>query len=480
MIRFLLLVALAATALGQAYEAKAKPMNVLFIAVDDLRPELGCYGVDYAPSPNIDRLAERGMVFRNHFVQVPTCGASRYAMLTGRSPAVTGYTGGNAGFYTGKTALSAETLPGAQSMPELFKRSGYQTVLIGKISHTADGRVYAYNGAGDGRDEVPNAWTEMSTPYGTWKRGWGIFFAYANGIHREDGSGAKDLVDFTVKNDDDLPDGQIASHAVDRLQHLAERDKPFFMGLGFFKPHLPFVAPKQDWDALKAADIPPPPYPDKINSHYWHSSGEFFKYNFPFPKRPLTQENVINARRAYLACVRYTDRQVGRVLDVLDETGLSENTIVVLWGDHGWNLGDSALWAKHTPLERAVRSPLIISMPGMKQSGSSCDALVESLDLFPTIIDLTKPVFKKTKHQLDGKSLAKVLDDPSAKVRDAALSYWRDSITVRTQSHRLIVTRKNDQIIKVELYDQSTHFDPVENKADTNPKVVERLKAYLP
>ena len=480
MIRFLLLVALAATALGQAYEVKAKPMNVLFIAVDDLRPELGCYGVDYAPSPNIDRLAERGMVFRNHFVQVPTCGASRYAMLTGRSPAVTGYTGGNAGFYTGKTALSAETLPGAQSMPELFKRSGYQTVLIGKISHTADGRVYAYNGAGDGRDEVPNAWTEMSTPYGTWKRGWGIFFAYANGIHREDGSGAKDLVDFTVKNDDDLPDGQIASHAVDRLQHLAERDKPFFMGLGFFKPHLPFVAPKQDWDALKAADIPPPPYPDKINSHYWHSSGEFFKYNFPFPKRPLTQENVINARRAYLACVRYTDRQVGRVLDVLDETGLSENTIVVLWGDHGWNLGDSALWAKHTPLERAVRSPLIISLPGMKQGGSSSDALVESLDLFPTIIDLTKPVFKKTKHQLDGKSLAKVLDDPSAKVRDAALSYWRDSITVRTQSHRLIVTRKNDQIIKLELYDQSTHFDPVENKADTNPKVVERLKAYLP
>ena len=168
MTRLLLSTALGVIALGQAHATEAKPMNVLFIAVDDLRPDLGCYGVDYAPSPNIDRLAKRGMVFRNHFVQVPTCGASRYAMLTGRSPAVTGFTGGNVGFYEGNTALSTEPLPGAQSMPELFKRSGYHTVLIGKISHTADGRVYAYNSAGDGRDEIPNAWTEMSTPYGTW------------------------------------------------------------------------------------------------------------------------------------------------------------------------------------------------------------------------------------------------------------------------------------------------------------------------
>jgi len=480
MTRFLLWAALAITALDQAQAADAKPMNVLFIAIDDLRADLGCYGVDYAISPNIDRLAKRGMVFRNHFVQVPTCGASRYAMLTGRSPAVTGFTGGNAGFYSGKTALSAETLPGAKSIPELFKRNGYHTVLIGKISHTADGRVYSYNGDGDGRDEVPNAWSEMSTPYGTWKRGWGIFFAYANGIHREDGSGAKDLVNFTVNNDDDLPDGQMAVHAIDRLKHLAGQDKPFFMGLGFFKPHLPFVAPKQDWEELKEANVPPPPYPNKIKSSYWHSSGEFFKYDFPYPKQPLAPENVINARRAYLACVRYTDRQVGRVLKTLDETGLSNNTIVVLWSDHGWNLGDSALWAKHTPLERAVRSPLIISVPGMKEAGSSSDALVESLDLFPTIIELTKLQCKKTEHPLDGKSLVQILDNPSAKVRDAALSYWRDGISIRTHFHRLVVTRKNDQISRVELYDRSTQFDPVENKADAHPEIVEQLKSYLP
>jgi len=479
-IRQLFVYMLALILIGQVRGAESNPMNVLFIAVDDLRPELGCYGAQYAPSPNIDRLARRGMVFRNHFVQVPTCGASRYSMLTGRSPAATGFTGGNNGFYSGSTALSAELLSGAQSMPELFKRSGYHTILIGKISHTADGRVYAYNGVGDGRDEIPNAWAEMSTPYGDWKRGWGIFFAYANGIHREDGNGVKDLINFTVQNDNELPDGQMAEHAVSRLRQMAKKDKPFFMGLGFFKPHLPFVAPKKDWEALKNAKVPLPPYPKKSNSHYWHESGEFYKYNFPYPKRPLSNENVINARRAYLACVRYMDRQVGKVLDVLDETNLINNTIVVLWGDHGWNLGDSALWAKHTPVERAVRSPLIISIPQMEKAGTSSDALVESLDLFPTLIDITKPRFTRTEHKLDGKSLVSVISDPKAKVRDAALSYWREGITVRTRTHRLIVSNKNRKLKNEELYDETTNFDPVQNKASTHPEMVRRLKEYLP
>ena len=477
--RNLLLASLALlfTALGQA---QAKPMNVLFIAVDDLRPELGCYGVDYAQSPNIDRLAKRGMRFTNHFVQVPTCGASRYAMLTGRSPVSTSFTRGNNAFYAGPTALSPEILPGAQSMPELFKRSGYHTALVGKISHTADGRVYEYNGRGDGRDEIPNAWTEMSTPYGSWKRGWGIFFAYANGVHREDGTGMKNLIDFTVRKDTDLPDGQMAEHATTRLHRLAKGDKPFFMGLGFFKPHLPFVAPKQDWEAFKNAAVPPPPFPKKNKTAYWHSSGEFFKYNFPYPKKPLSAENVINARRAYLACVRYTDRQIGKVLDTLDATGLSDSTIVVLWGDHGWNLGDSAMWAKHTPVERAVRSPLIISVPGMKKAGAKSDALVESIDLLPTLIDLAKPSFTKTQHKLDGTSLAKLLDNPNGKVKNASLSYWRNGISVRTQTHRLIVTRKENQLSNIELYDSSTQFDPATNLATSHPSVVEKLKSYLP
>ena len=154
---------------------ESNKFNVLFIAIDDLRPELGCYGVKAAQSPNLDRLAESSVLFNRHYVQVATCGASRYALLTGRSPASSGVTRSNAAAYSGASALKAKQQPGAQSMPELFRRSGYQTVCIGKISHTADGRVYAYNGSGDGRDELPGAWDELPTPFGSWKRGWGIF-----------------------------------------------------------------------------------------------------------------------------------------------------------------------------------------------------------------------------------------------------------------------------------------------------------------
>ena len=179
--------------------------NVLFIAIDDLRPELGCYGVKEAQSPNLDRLAKSGMLFTRQYAAVPTCGASRYALLTGRSPRNTGVTANNEAFYPGKTALDPSLLSGAQSLPEQFHRSGYQTVCIGKVSHTADGRVYAYNGVGDGRPELPNAWDALPTPFGAWQRGWGIFFAYEGGKHREDGQKHDALLEFTAKNDDDLP-----------------------------------------------------------------------------------------------------------------------------------------------------------------------------------------------------------------------------------------------------------------------------------
>ena len=168
------------------------------------------------------------------------------------------------------------------------------------------------------------------------------------------------------------------------------------------------------------------------------------------------------------------------MLDTLDATGLSDSTIVVLWGDHGWNLGDSAMWAKHTPVERTVRSPLIISVPGMKKAGAKSDALVESIDLLPTLIDLAKPSFTKTQHKLDGTSLAKLLDNPNGKVKNASLSYWRNGISVRTQTHRLIVTRKENQLSNIELYDSSTQFDPATNLATSHPSVVEKLKSYLP
>ncbi len=299
-----LLPLLASPSRGQA------PPNILFIAIDDLRPELGCYGAQYAKTPHLDSLAKTSVTFLKHYVQVATCGASRYALLTGRSPKNSGAMKNHA-LYSGATAIRQEKLPGAQTMPELFRRSGYETVLIGKISHTADGRVFAYDGKGNGHPEVPGAWNQLATPMGQWKRGWGIFFAYSGGRHREDGGGHRNLMEFVARKDTDLPDGLMAEAAVVKLGELKKAEKPFFMGLGFFKPHLPFVAPKQDWDIFEDVDIPPPADEKPFSSPYRHGSGEFFKYATPYEKtRPLSREAANTARRAYLACVRYVDRQV--------------------------------------------------------------------------------------------------------------------------------------------------------------------------
>jgi arylsulfatase A-like enzyme len=469
-----------------ATEARAAspdgPWNVLFIAVDDLRPELGCYGVDYAQSPAIDRLAAQGMTFTNHFVQVATCGASRYALLTGRSPSRSGAMSNQAA-YAGPAKLSHEQLPSAQTLPELFRRSGYQTVCIGKISHTPDGRVYAYDGRGDGHPELPHAWDELPTPFGPWERGWGAFFAYAGGRHREDRKGHRDLMEFVAEKDDDLPDGMMASAAVAKLRSMQADSKPFFLGLGFFKPHLPFVATKGDWEAVARTPVPPPPHPGKGATAYWHRSNEFNGYAAPFQKgTPLGRDDSVKARRAYLACVRYVDRQIGRVLAAVDELGLSDNTIVVLWGDHGWHLGDTAIWGKHTPLERAMHGPLILRVPGMTKPGARSDALVETLDIYPTLIDICRPSFTKTAHLLDGVSLVPVLTGTRDRVRDAATSYWGGAITVRTATHRLIVTpdTSGGQPTKVELYDMREGPDPIENLADHDPALVKQLMKLLP
>jgi len=462
-----------------AAEKNSNRYNVLFIAVDDLRPELGCHGIEAAQSPHLDAFSKDAMLFNRHYVQVATCGASRYALLTGRSPANSGVTRNNQAAYSGPSAFQQKQQPGAQTLPELFRRSGYRTIDIGKISHTPDGRVYAYNGKGDGRHELPNAWDELPTPFGPWKRGWGTFFAYAGGKHREDGGGHKDLMEFIAEEDDDLPDGMMATTAIERLGDLKSSGEPFFMGLGFFKPHLPFVATKKDWDAFENAEISLPPE-GKIDSPYWHRSGEFYKYNAPYEKtRPLSPKAQRTAKRAYYACVRYVDRQVGRVLDELENLGLAKNTIVVVWGDHGWHLGEQQIWAKHTPFERANRSVLMIRVPGMTESAGKTDALVETIDLYPTLVDLCRPKFQKTEWPLDGHSLKPILQGKRRSVRDVAVNYWAGAVSVRSETHRLIVGKNRGQPVTA-LYDLSENLDSLKNVAEDNPELVKKLKSHLP
>jgi arylsulfatase A-like enzyme len=447
--------------------------NVLLICVDDLRPELGCMGADYAITPNIDRLAESARLFNHHYVQVPTCGASRFALLTGISPARS-HALSNESLYKGRNALKPQGVPsGAQSMPELFRRSGYHTVCIGKVSHTPDGKVFEYNGSGSGRPELPNAWDELATPYGPWKYGWGVFFAYANGRHREDGSGFRPVMQSPDVGDSELPDGMLADAAIKALR--ANKDRRFFIGLGFIKPHLPFVAPKKYWDMYDETKIPLAANPRRTSA-YTHNSDECYAYQFPFKKaHPLADADARKMRHAYLACVSYTDTQVGRVLQELDRLGLSQNTIIILWGDHGWHLGDNGVWGKHTPLEYALRSPLMIRVPDMPQPGNATDALVETIDIYPTLLDICNPSDQAVAHPLDGRSISACISNPAVAGKPRAISYWSGCKSVRNNNYRLIIpTGRNRR--PIELYDHRTDPEEAHNIAKQHPETVSKLK----
>ena len=463
--------------------------NVLFIAVDDLRPELGCYGVSYIRSPNIDRLAETGRRFTHHYVQVPTCGASRYALLTGRSPFESNATSNDV-FFSGSTALRpTASEEGAQTMPELFRRSGYHTALIGKISHQPDGKVFQYDGTGNGQPELPDAWDELLTPYGPWNYGWGAFFAYAEGQSREGqiqrgNEGRRTRNEISVYempevSDNALPDGMMADTAIETLKRLADQKKPFFFGVGFYKPHLPFVAPKRYWDMYEGVDIPLPPE-RQTDTAYGTGSGEFFQYQMSFPKRtPLTSADAYNVKRAYAACVSYVDAQIGRVLDTLTELRLDQTTIVVLWADHGWHLGEHNVWGKQTLFERSLRSPLIVRVPGMASPGVPTDALVETLDIFPTLRELCSPSYQKTLYPQAGTSFAAALQNPNDPGKSGAYARYSGR-TLRTAEYR-ILARPNPQggFRDVELYDHRTDPDEEKNIAEDEPETTRRLLERL-
>jgi arylsulfatase A-like enzyme len=437
---------------------------------------LGCYGVEHARSPNLDRFASTALVFTRHYANSPSCGPSRYALLTGRSPRTSGVTRNNQALYQGQAKLSLDPGAGVQSLPELFRANGYHTSLIGKISHTPDGKVFAYDGSGDGHAELPGAWDEYATPTGEWDRGWGAFFAYAGGRHREDGQGYAPLMEFTAERDTDLPDGQMAQRAVQQLRNMAESDQPFFLGLGFFKPHLPFVATRADWAAMQSVELPAPPAPERTESAYQHGSGEFFRYQNEFEqaRKPSPAEQV-DVRRAYAACVRFVDRQVGLVLDELERLGLAENTIVVVWGDHGWHLGDSAMWGKHTPHERALRSALIVRAPGAL-AGASTPALTEAIDLLPTLAELAGLPERRMRWPMDGISQAPVLRGQVPSVRELAVSHWGKVRSVRSTEFRAIASVDGSGASsKLELYAEAAGEDPTRNLAGTRAELAAEL-----
>lgn len=452
--------------------------NVLFIAVDDLRPDLGIYQHPLVKSPNIDALARQGVTFNNHFVTVPTCGASRASLLTGLLPVSRSHLS-NQVF---RDIISKQpSIDQPESFVHYLRQNGYYTVGIGKMSHAADGLIYAYDQPVGTARELPNSWDEMLMDYGEWGTGWNAFFAYSGGENRTDQH--KNVPPYEAANvpDEGYPDGLIANLAVKKLAKLSEKNQPFFLGVGFFKPHLPFNAPKRYWDLYQTDEIissPNPSIPTNVNRASLHNSGEFNQYLQGLENAHLdTTLSIAYAKKlihGYLACVSYVDAQIGKVLDELKNLGLESNTIVVLWSDHGWHLGDHRVWGKHTLFERSLRSPLIIKTPGMV-NGRVSNEVVSTVDLYPTIVELCGLPLK---NKLDGKSLTSIIDTSNPEWDGQAFSYFKNGISLRNERYR-ITKYFRDESPTIELYDHhSDQFETV-NIADDHPEVLEILLPRL-
>jgi iduronate 2-sulfatase len=448
------------------HSERAEKPNILLICVDDLRPELNSFGAKHVISPNIDNLALSGFSFHKHFVNAPSCGPSRYTLLTGKY----GPAGNNALFLRAdKIRQDKESVD--PSMPEWFRSHGYTTISVGKVSHHPGGL-----GGTDWNDstiiEMPNAWDRHLMPVTEWQHPRGAMHGLAHGEIRIN-AGAMDVYQSVDGADTIYPDGAITNEAIKQLKSLtSDTKKPFFLAVGIIRPHLPFGAPKAYLDPYQGVDLPSITHPKKpFGRTTWHGSGEFMKYH-RWDRDPNQDAAFADeVRRHYLACVSYADAQIGKILAALKRTGANKNTIVVLWGDHGWHLGEHAIWGKHSLFEESLRSPLVIHYPEMKNMGAKSNAVVETLDIFPTLCDLSgieMPEF------VQGISLRNILEDPQTEGHPA-LAYWRNASTIRTDSHRLIVHHDG----YVELYDHTTPENETRNVATEQPELVSELKATL-
>jgi arylsulfatase A-like enzyme len=373
-------------------------------------------------------------------------------------------------------------------IPETFvhhlRRNGYYTVGIGKISHSPDGLWYGYGEQPEGAKwELPYSWDEMLFDAGKWGTGWNAFFGYADGSNRQSKNKQVKPYEQADVADQGYPDGLTADLAMDKLQELSSKEQPFFLGVGFFKPHLPFTAPKKYWDLYEEEEIPLSPVPDipeNIHKASLHNSGEFNQYELGEEKagieNRLSDAYARKLRHAYYASVSYVDAQIGKVLDELERLGLAENTIVVLWGDHGWHLGDHRVWGKHTNFETALRSPLIIKAPGISPKVIAPDKVVSSIDIYPTLMEWCGV---EVDFPLDGQSLVTLANEGEDTEREnVAFSYFNRGISMRTDRYRM--TRYfREQTPTIELYDH--HLDPLETKniARENPVLVEKLMELL-
>jgi len=444
---------------------KQKP-NILLICIDDLRPELKSFNANHIISPNIDKLAEAGISFQKHFVNAPSCGPSRYTLLTGQYGSAK-----NDALFLRAKEINYGNKTIKPSMPEWLKSNGYTTVSVGKVSHHPGGK-----GGKDWNDstiiEMPNAWNKHLIPVTEWQHPRGVMHGLANGEIRENAADM-DVYQSAIGNDYLYPDGAITDEAINQLKELTvKKNTPFFLAVGIIKPHLPFGAPKIYYDNYDGVSFPEIKHPQKPKERTtWHNSSEFMKYN-NWGKDPNTDsEFAYQLRRHYAACVSYADAQVGKILDELKQTGADKNTIVVLWGDHGWHLGEYGIWGKHSLFEEALHAPLIIYDPRKKNNGAKSEAIVETVDIFPTLCDL---VGIEIPDYTQGVTLNDILENPNTKGHEA-ISYQTNATTIRTETHRL--TLHNDGY--AELYSYLNQDNESINIAAKKPELVKQLTHLL-
>ncbi|MFT5288109.1 MAG: iduronate 2-sulfatase [Planctomycetota bacterium] len=425
---------------GAVDQAQRKRPNVLFISVDDLRPQFGSYGHAEVYSPNMDRLAARGTQFQRAYCNVPVCGPSRVSVLTGLR------TNSNQ-WRTGDIDSAFTTLP------MVFRSQGYVTLSNGKVLHHMQDRAEDWSEAPWRSAEIYHGdkdWANYNA-YGLWK-------SDASGEHIHPDSKRGPYFEAADVPDNAYQDGMVADKTIADLKRLQEAGDPFFLACGFWRPHLPFNAPKKYWDLYERDEIVvasnqerPEDLPTQCTG-----SGEIDRYALA-GKRKQEQAFHREARHAYYASVSYVDAQIGRVVDALDSLGLAENTIIVLWGDHGWNLGEHGFWGKHNTLENSVHAPLIVCAPGASV-GSKTEALVEFIDIYPSLCELADIPLPD---HLEGTSFVPILQDPEQPGKSAVFINWSGCKAVRTDRYLYTEWRRSGEVIARMLFDH--HLDPMEN-----------------
>lgn len=439
--------------LSPASPGKERSPNVLFIAIDDLRPALGCYGDPVARTPNIDRLSKRGTLFRRAYCQQAVCSPSRLSLMTGRRPDTIRVWDLNTHFR--------KSLPDVVTLPQHFKGRGYHCRSIGKI----------YHGGGEPSRDAPS-WSEDPLHHNVRE----ARLRYATARNLKGGGLKREAAEAADVPDETYIDGIVCEAALEALGKLKKRNQPFFLAVGFRKPHLPFCAPTKYWELYDRENIPSPSSMDhprgapEVAVRSWKELEGYT--DIPKDGR-IAPEKVAELRHGYYACVSYVDALIGRLLDRLDSLGLQEETVVCLWGDHGFHLGEQGLWAKANNYELSTRVPLILSVPGQEKPGEKSEALVELVDLYPTLVDACG---FKVPVGLEGTSFRALLDTPGRPWKKAAFSQYPRAYqgnrhrshgdimgyAIRTSAHRYVEWRdwKSGKVEALELYDHE--LDPRE------------------